>query len=166
MVTHSAEGVEKATRAWETVVDMTATAQLIVPGVLEQVPRIRHWLHTVLREWQMVPEVMSELILVATEVCTNIIRHGYAETCQGEIDLTVTYTPQAICLTIVDTAPVFEPPHVVSPPPEALAEGGYGLFLIHTLTDELVHERRGERGNCLRLVKYLPASMVVPSARP
>ncbi len=145
---------------------MTATAKLTVPGVLAQVPRIRHWLHTVLSEWQIVTEVISELILVATEVCTNIIRHGYAETCQGDIDMMVTYTPQAICLTIADMAPVFELPHVVSPPPEALAEGGYGLFLIHTLTDELRHERRGERGNCLRLVKYLPASMVAPSSPP
>lgn len=145
------------------MIDSTATVRLTVPGLLEQVPHVRHWLQTALVAWQIVPEVITELVLVITEVYTNIIRHGYGEACQGDITLIVAHHPHAISLTVLDSAPVFEPPRVVAPPPEALAEGGYGLFLIHTLIDELVHERRDGQGNCLRLVKYLPPGSNVPS---
>ena len=63
---------------------------LIVPGLLEQVPVIRHWLQSVLAEWMISAEVIADLALAVTELCTNIITHGYGETA-GEIELRLIY---------------------------------------------------------------------------
>jgi anti-sigma regulatory factor (Ser/Thr protein kinase) len=57
-------------------------------------------------------------------------------------------------VTILDTAPFFIPEQIVPQPPETLAEGGYGLFLIESLMDEVRYERRAEHGNRTVLVKY------------
>ena len=125
---------------------------LIVPGLLEQVPVIRHWLRSVLAEWMISAEVIADLALAVTELCTNIITHGYGETA-GEIELRLIKYDNILRLTVLDSAPVFVPPQVLPAPSGVLAERGYGLTLVRALVDEFLHQSLGTHGNRVILIK-------------
>jgi anti-sigma regulatory factor (Ser/Thr protein kinase) len=89
-----------------------------------------------------------------TEVCTNIVRHGYGDTPAGDITVSAAREPESIRLTIEDDAPVYVPEKSARPPaPASLAEGGYGLSLVQRLADEVRHEPLGDRGNRTILIK-------------
>jgi serine/threonine-protein kinase RsbW len=127
---------------------------LRVPGRLGAVPRIRRWTAERLSDWGASPRVVDDVLVAVSEVCTNIIRHGYRRR-GGEIRLRASKRGGAIRVTIEDDAPTFAPESADAPPPETLAEGGYGLSLIHALTDRVEHERLAPRGNRTTLVKHL-----------
>jgi anti-sigma regulatory factor (Ser/Thr protein kinase) len=128
-------------------------ATLTVPGLLEQVPHIRQWLRGMLADWMVSAEVIADLALAVTEICKNIILHGYRDSAPGTIDVRLAKYGDIIRVTILDMAPTFVPPQASLPPPQALAEGGYGLALVHSLVDEFVHDGFGPHGNCITLVK-------------
>lgn len=129
------------------------TAALTVPGLLEQVPRIRQWLRGILVDWTVSAEVTADLALAVTEICKNITRHGYSRTTTGVINIRLAKYGDIIRITILDSAPAFVPPQAPVLPPHASAEGGYGLALVQSLVDEFVHEGIGTRGNRITLVK-------------
>jgi anti-sigma regulatory factor (Ser/Thr protein kinase) len=52
----------------------------------------------------------------------------------------------------VDTAPPFTP-KAGAPPPESSREGGYGLYLIQNLVDEVSYQSNGDQGNRIDLLK-------------
>jgi serine/threonine-protein kinase RsbW len=101
--------------------------------------------------------VVDALSLAADEVCTNIVRHGYAARGAGPITLAVGADAGALRLTIVDAAPAFDP--AAAPPPDVAApweerpEGGLGWFLVRRVVDEVRYERRGA-ANVVTLVKH------------
>lgn len=128
---------------------------LTVAGQLSEVPSIRRWLRGVLTSWSVSTSIIADLTLAATEVCTNIIRHGYNGRKEGEIEVHLSREEEAIYLTIVDTALPFAPRTGVAPPPEALAEGGYGLYLVQNLVDEVSYQSNQERGNRIVLMKRI-----------
>lgn len=138
---------------------MTArAATLTIPGQLTHMPRLRRWLRGVLSEWAISAEATVALVLAVTETCTNIIRHGYGDTTTGDIEVHLEQHVDAIRVIILDTAPAFISPQPSPPLPDLRGEGGFGLFLIATLMDEVRYERTGERGNRTLLVKYTSAS--------
>ena len=51
----------------------------------------------------------SDLALAVTELCTNIIRHGYRGA-DGTIEVRATVSGQTFEVTVVDQAPVFALP--------------------------------------------------------
>jgi serine/threonine-protein kinase RsbW len=96
--------------------------------------------------------------LALHETATNIIRHAYVGIAGGRIQvalwLDLHSTPRRLVAELRDTGQAFVPPATMPPDPEELAEGGYGLFLIHSLMDEVVYTPQ-ESHNSWRLVKYL-----------
>jgi anti-sigma regulatory factor (Ser/Thr protein kinase) len=127
---------------------------LTVRGTLDGVIHIRRWLEGVLSGWQVAAQVTSDLELAVTELCTNIVRHGYGGQGRGDITVAVSRRSSSIRVTVEDGAPPFEPEATALPAPEALQEGGYGLSLVHHLLDEVAHERLGQRGNRTILIKH------------
>jgi serine/threonine-protein kinase RsbW len=101
--------------------------------------------------------------LALHETATNIIRHAYADAAAGRIQvalwLDLNSTPSRLVAELRDTGHAFVPAEVVPPEPTKLAEGGYGLFLIHSLMDEVVYTPQ-ESYNSWRLVKYLETEKV------
>jgi anti-sigma regulatory factor (Ser/Thr protein kinase) len=98
-------------------------------------------------------EVIADLALAVTELCTNIITHGYGETTTGAIELRLIKYDNIVRLTVLDSAPVFVPPQVLPAPSGVLAERGYGLTLVRALVDEFLHQSLGTYGNCVTLIK-------------
>jgi anti-sigma regulatory factor (Ser/Thr protein kinase) len=126
-------------------------AKLSVHGRLEILPRIRRWARALLSDWGVSGEIESDLVLALTEICTNVIRHGYRGR-PGEIRISGSRRGRDLRLIVEDEAPPFVPRPTRGRLPEELAEGGYGLSLIHATADEVKHEPL-EHGNRTILVK-------------
>jgi serine phosphatase RsbU (regulator of sigma subunit)/anti-sigma regulatory factor (Ser/Thr protein kinase) len=75
----------------------------------------------------------ADLVLVASELCTNAVRHARGD---GAVALRAYADGTDIILGVEDDGgEVVTPP--IAEPPDADAEAGRGLFLAQTLTDEL-----------------------------
>lgn len=88
--------------------------------------------------------------LVLAEVLNNVVEHAYAVR-EGYIELDLRHCDGALACTVTDTGrpmPRGTPPSgnemVVNVPLEDVPEGGFGWFLIRSLTHELAYRR--ERG--------------------
>lgn len=117
----------------------------------------RHWLAEQLRAGGCDSDFCGEALLAVGEALTNVVRHAYHEEAGHPVDISVSATEGAVEILIADEAPYFDDGRIGRlPDPTELAEGGYGIFLIQTIMDEVHRKPRGERGNLLRLVKYRP----------
>lgn len=96
-----------------------------------------------------------EVVLAVHETCTNIIEHAYRDT-PGRMQVALTFLddPRRLEVTVHDTGETFDLSEVQPPNLDEAQTGGYGLFLIHHLMDEVVYSP--ERGNNRwRLLKRL-----------
>lgn len=100
--------------------------------------------------------------LVLAEVLNNVVEHAYAIH-EGDIDLELRLCDGALACQVVDNGrpmPQGTPPSgnatVVNVPLDDIPEGGFGWFLIRSLTHELAY-RRERRAN--RLSFKLPLEL-------
>jgi serine/threonine-protein kinase RsbW len=104
-------------------------------------------------------EVLHDIRLAVSEVCANVIGHGYAGEHEGSIAIETTTTADCLVVRIEDDAPVFDPS--VVPPPDTESDldrrepGKLGWHLVYQVMDEVTHEPRGERGNIVTLAKRI-----------
>lgn len=130
----------------------TTAVSLTVPGILDEVPRVRRWLGDLLAGWRLAEPDAADLVLAVTEVCTNIARHGYRDSA-GDIQVRALRKAGAVHVTILDRAPPFVPGPTGLPRAERLAEGGYGLGLVQRVVDEVRVKPVAGGGNRTVLVK-------------
>ena len=101
------------------------------------------------RSW-LLDEEIDELNLALTEALTNLLQHAQPRT-KSEVQLLL--DDQAVHLVITDDSPPFE----VGDPADADRDGGYGLLLLHMLTDEVEVTPTDSGGSRLRLTKHRPS---------
>lgn len=101
------------------------------------VPIARHLLADWLRQLPIDDEAIDGLLLVATELAANAVRH--AEAGPAGICLTASVDGSSVVLEVADDGgrPVSLSLDEHAPLPDADAERGRGLFLVHQLADEL-----------------------------
>lgn len=97
--------------------------------------------------------------LAISEICTNIIKHAYAEA-EGHITGHITLLENGVQLDFYDMGEGFDPSTVPQPQsdPRELMEGGYGLHIVRQIMDVVSYEHHPERGNHWHLIKLLPRS--------
>lgn len=96
------------------------------------------------------PELTSTLNLVLTEAMTNIARYAYPHD-EGVIQCHLLLTDAFVRCCLHDQGIEFDPSARPCHPPDPanMPEGGFGIFLIRSLTQDLTH--RYENGiNTLR----------------
>lgn len=105
--------------------------------------------------------IRAHIELCVVEAVTNSIRHAYEGESGHEITVRVVADPERLEILVIDSGnPVPEDrqdaPELLldQDDPESVTEGGRGLFLIHTIMDEIDFGR--DAGvNTLRMVKRL-----------
>ena len=91
------------------------------------------------------PEILHEIDLILTEACSNVCRHAYAPS-QGDLEVRVRMDPpHRVELEISDWGRGISPADLCCTNPEPSAEGGRGLYIMSSLSDELKFESRGGR---------------------
>lgn len=126
-------------------------------GGLEQLGQARGWLEDRLRAEGVAAAEIDAVLLAFSEAYTNVLRHAYHGTVPAPLDVELTVSPGAVVVVLRDEGVPFQPEGVAAPAPEALAEGGYGLFLIEALMDEVSYSPAGAAGTVLRLKKQRAA---------
>jgi serine/threonine-protein kinase RsbW len=103
--------------------------------------------------------------LVLAEVLNNVAEHAYAGG-SGPVEVALAATPQGIACKVIDRGlamPQDQPPEGLLPPvgtnpPDDLPEGGFGWFLIRSLTADLTYARSAGRN---RLSFVIPLTDLV-----
>jgi anti-sigma regulatory factor (Ser/Thr protein kinase) len=95
------------------------------------------------------------MVLALHELCTNIIRHGCASA-EGIIVIEGRREPQAITYVVRDTAthPFSPPPDISLPDPHSLPQGGWGMYILYRLMDQIEYRRVGSGSEWI-LKRYL-----------
>lgn len=124
------------------------------------VATIREFVSRASRDLEADEAIIPALELVADELCSNVILHGYGGQ-GGWIEVRVQPVEQGVQLTVRDWAGGFDATAVPLPDVEAPLEertlGGLGLFLVRSLMDEVRFEADGRKGNMVTVIKRAPA---------
>ncbi|MGN7470925.1 anti-sigma B factor RsbW [Brevibacillus sp. SAFN-007a] len=107
-------------------------------------------------------EEIEDIKLAVGEACTNAVKHAYKETGErGFIHIECQVFSDRLCIEVSDQGvglaseliPEQLTPIFAGRELEDLDEGGLGLYLIHTLMDEVVI--RSESGVAVSMTKYV-----------
>lgn len=100
-------------------------------------------------------DALGDLKLALTEACTNSVRHAYRDG-DGVVDIVYELHDDRLVVEVADDGEGFSPEEVVGEGTQELSEGGLGIAIIRSLTDELeIGSVAGTRGSLLRFVKFL-----------
>ena len=91
-----------------------------------------------------VDQAARKLELALQEICVNVIEHAYAGVANGRIRVEFATIDDHHSFVIVDHGVEFDPsskPQVDIGHPTV---GGYGLFLVDELCDDVTYERQGQ----------------------
>lgn len=126
---------------------------LTLPSDLCHVAQARDFVMAVCQAAGFDSESAHSLALAVHEAIRNVIRHAHRDCVETPLELRCFPCADRIEVHILDEGDPFDLTSVLPLDPGEVRLGGRGLFLMRKLTDELSCERRGERGNVLRLVK-------------
>jgi serine/threonine-protein kinase RsbW len=138
--------------AMQTTTDRGVVA-LSIPAKAEYIALCRLALTGLAQVRGFDPETLADLKLAITEACSNSIRHGYDGERAGVVDVRYELSPDELAVEVVDDGGGFDLA-AADTASGVLDEGGLGIAIIRSLTDELAIESH-ERGSRLRFVKYL-----------
>jgi anti-sigma regulatory factor (Ser/Thr protein kinase) len=138
---------------------VSAIRRIVRPARREHLPELVEFAAQCVRETGADAQTLHDIRLAVSEVCTNVVEHGYAGEPRGTITIETTATAERLVVRIEDDAPVFDPSLV--PPPDTGSDwerrepGHLGWHLVYRVMDEVRHEARGERGNVVILAKRI-----------
>jgi anti-sigma regulatory factor (Ser/Thr protein kinase) len=116
---------------------------------------MRHWLEAQLSCYNLPLPLREQLVLAINEACMNIIQHAYDGSGDGEIRLSLERHADRLIIELEDDAPCIDPARVKPRPLGELRPGGLGVHFIREILDEMTFLPCSERGNRLRLIKWL-----------
>lgn len=103
--------------------------------------------------------LVQTVTLGLEEAVTNILKYGYNDREEHQIEITLHLTGSRLCLTIMDDGEEFNP--LDHPQPDLAKSldhrepGGLGIFFLRNFFDK-IHYQRKEKRNVLTLVLLTP----------
>ncbi|MBN1888950.1 MAG: SpoIIE family protein phosphatase [Thermoflexales bacterium] len=126
------------------------TAPFNYPATLDSLEKMTGLIHQLTSAYGQ--DFAYQLQLATSEIVTNIIQHAY-RSWPGTIRSQLGLLPDRVQLDVYDDGAPFDPSLLQQPDLSEPHEGGYGLFIVRQLVDELVYEPASSAGNHWRLVK-------------
>lgn len=127
----------------------------------EAVSRVGKWLE----QERVETECIGDVMLVLAEALNNVIEHAYGTETSGDIQIKGILRAQTLSLQIVDKGRPFDgPPDEVILNTEVyelseMPDGGFGWFLIKSLTEDIHFSREGDKNKLTLVVGVRPASV-------
>ncbi|MDX1950678.1 MAG: ATP-binding protein [Verrucomicrobiota bacterium] len=129
-----------------------ARLDLTFPSELPQVRAVAEEVKAFLSRQQVPKRIIQECELALVEACNNAVVHRISRN-SPEVNVEVVCSETLVEVRVLDfNTPIPWPEEFKLPPIDA--ETGRGLFMIHSLVNELSYERKEGR-NCLRFMKRL-----------
>ncbi len=124
---------------------------------LSELSRIRHFVRDGCIA--VFPQLLNEdrismIELAVTEVVTNIIRHAYGGVSDKPIEISIGFENNALMIEFLDQGKSFDPDRAPPPKFDGSREGGFGLYIISHIADDVVYEKRQNNTNRTLLKIY------------
>jgi serine/threonine-protein kinase RsbW len=126
---------------------------LTIPAKPEYITLVRLALTGLWRVGRYSDEALADLKLAVTEACSNSVRHAYGEGRNGTVKVDYELHSDRLVVEVSDEGTGIDSTAWERERGE-LTEGGLGLAIIRSLTDEF-ELANGGKGSRLRLVKFL-----------
>ncbi|MFC5498077.1 ATP-binding protein [Caenimonas terrae] len=111
-----------------------------------------HPLADAISEWASVqavpPRVINSVILMLDELITNVVMHGFRDSGEGSIEVTLAIEDGCVAATVRDSAPAFDPFSIPEADTSLDAEdrgiGGLGVHFVRKMSDGYGYRRDGD----------------------
>jgi serine/threonine-protein kinase RsbW len=107
-------------------------------------------------------DTVEKIMLAVDEACTNIIKHAYKSSPDGEIIINIDYNEKKFTITIIDYGKSFEPDRVPLPNLQKYYHehkvGGLGIYLMKSLMDDVKYTSVPGKYNQVLLSKNINGS--------
>ena len=105
---------------------------------------------------------VEDIMLAVDEACTNIIKHAYKLSPEGEIIIKIDYDKEKFTITIIDYGKSFKPESVPLPNLQKYYRehkvGGLGIYLMRSLMDDVKYTSFPGKYNQVLLSKNINGS--------
>jgi len=129
-------------------------ASMLLPSRLSCIEQARRWMRAHTEAVGMPEREITEIEVAMTEALSNVMLHSLGGRQDRAVPLRLVIDEQRLCLGIEDHGQPFEPERYIAPSLEAPREGGYGVYLIESLMDEVHRTPIKEGGTRVLLVRY------------
>lgn len=137
-------------------------AELRVKSKTENLSEIREFISANALNAGIAQKTVENIMLAVDEACTNIIKHAYKLSPEGEIIIKIKYDEDKFTITIVDYGNSFEPESVPLPDLQKYYRerkvGGLGMYLMKILMDDVKYVSVPGKYNQVLLSKNLRSS--------
>jgi serine/threonine-protein kinase RsbW len=130
------------------------THRLEIPSAVGSLHQARLFVDAIAREAGFLDADREAICLAVTEAVSNAIRHGSPLGNNDVVELVVADYPARLVVTVHDNGAGFVPEGFALPDPLSFVDHGRGLYLIHTLMDEVIYDR--SNGTTVRMTKRKP----------
>lgn len=140
--------------------------RVVCRAELASLPMLLALVATLCQRQRLDDQAAHDVRLIVEEACVNVMHYAYPAGQPGPLTLEIRLTRQGgqhgIVITLEDQGMPFDPtsvaPVATSAAAEERAQGGLGVHLIRQLSDRQFYERHPQRGNVLRIEKYLASA--------
>jgi anti-sigma regulatory factor (Ser/Thr protein kinase) len=126
-------------------------------SVIQEVPAIRRNLSALKVQWEIPKSEFKQILFIAEELFSNIIRYAFEDTREHIVELAVKKGPDHIILEFIDDGIPFDPLNYRQAghsDPAATESGGMGLSLVRTFSDSISYQRIQDK-NHLEITKWI-----------
>lgn len=138
------------------------TQKLVVKSRTENLSKIRDFVSSNALKAGFNKDEIDEMILAVDEACTNVIKHAYKFSPEGDIRIEVKFNKSAFTITIEDDGVSFNPDVVPAPDLQKYYRehrvGGLGMYLMKSLMDYVEYRSVPGKYNRVSLTKKLKSA--------
>ena len=120
---------------------------------VEEIDEARRWVTDRVREAGLGDDPVGAIELALTEALANVIEHSYEGAGDREILVDVEIADDALAVLVRDWGRAFDPGSYAARDLDDPGEGGYGVFLMEQLMDNVTREPQADGGTLLTLTK-------------
>lgn len=132
---------------------MDSADSLTICSRLECIDDARRWVAARVRAAGFGDDSVGELELALTEALANVIEHGYGGEPGEEIRVDITLDDERLHVRIRDWGRPSDPAKFGRRDLDDPGEGGYGVYLMEQLMDDVTREPQPDGGTLLTLTK-------------
>lgn len=132
--------------------------ELVVKSTTDNLALIRDFTKSAAQKCGFTEETIDKIALAVDEACTNVIKHAYKYSPEGDIIVNIKINQNKMTVSITDHGSNFDPALVPEPDVKKYYRqhkiGGLGIYLMRKLMDEVNFSSVSGNKNQVVLIKY------------
>ncbi len=133
--------------------------EIVVKSSTDNLAEIREFTRSAAEFSGFSEDIVGKIILAVDEACTNVIKHAYKYSKEGEISISIKFVNGKFTVSITDHGVHFDPSKIPDPDLKEYYKekraGGLGMYLMKKLMDEVQYYNAADNRNQVVLIKYL-----------